>query len=153
MIKLVIFLDFDGVFHPLIDGKKFQDLPEFQKIIEKYNNHFNFNIVISSSWKDKYNLEELKKFLPNTISQYVIDTTPSFPNQDGSRYQESQEWLTKNPDWEYWLAIDDDHYAWNKHENLIWCHDKFKAREVQIFEEKLNTIISLEKKIKIRQKI
>ena len=141
MKKVVIFLNFDGVFHPLVGGLlKFIDLPNFENKIRENISKFDFKIVISSSWKKEYTISQLKKFFSTDIALLINDVTPSFPPSDGSRYQEALDWLAKNDMSSQWIAIDDDHYAWNRVSNLVWCHDKFQEREMEIFQQLLDQV-------------
>lgn len=141
MKKVVVFLDFDGVLHPLMGGLlQFVDLPNFEAKIRENKNRFDFNIVISSTWKKNYTLSQIRKFFSPDIALLISDVTPSFPSGDGSRYNEALDWLAKNDMSSAWIAIDDDHYAWNRVSNLVWCHDKFQEREMEIFQQLLEQV-------------
>lgn len=141
-IPVAIFLDFDGVFHPYFssDQEKFQDVPNFQKVLENYSDKIDFNIVISSSWKKRKSLDEIKAIFPKFISDKIVSKTPNFKDEDGSRLAEAKEWLS-NVDIQHWIAIDDDSFAWNKCENLVWCMDKFQEDEAESLSFKLDCIL------------
>jgi hypothetical protein len=74
---------------------------------------FGSRIVITSSWKHEFNLEELKQiFESNGISkEWVAGITPSIAtvSEDGgySRGYEIQQWLEENTDDAPYLIIDD----------------------------------------------
>ena len=141
-IPVAIFLDFDGVFHPYFssDEEKFQDVPQFQKIIEKYSDKIDFNIVISSSWKKRKTLDEIKSIFPKVIAERIVSKTSNFKDEDGSRLAEAKEWLS-NSNIQHWIAIDDDSFAWHKSENLVWCMDKFQEDESESLSFKLECIL------------
>lgn len=142
MKKVVLFLDFDGVFHPLINAPLFfQDLPAFEKIIRDNMSNFNFKIVISSTWRNRKSMSDLKSIFSPDIALLVNDITPNLGKTgDGHRYQEALHWLAINDMSAHWIALDDDNYAWDNVSNLVWCHDKFQEREIDLFQEKLNSI-------------
>lgn len=140
MKKVAIFLDFDGVFHPLMGSTKhFGDLKNFEAVIKEYFQILDIDFIISSSWKNRYSMEEIKSFFSKEIAEKIIGVTEEKGNGDGARYNSAQEFM-KNSKYDYWIALDDDHYAWNRVENLVWCHDKFQDREVSILKERLEKL-------------
>jgi len=61
MTKKYLFLDFDGVLHSTRDNSQlFERLKLLMPLIDKYV----FNIVISSSWRFQFNLQDIKNFFP-----------------------------------------------------------------------------------------
>lgn len=140
MKKVAIFLDFDGVFHPLMGSTKhFCDLKNFETVMKEYSQILDIDFIISSSWKNRYSIEEIKSFFSKEIAEKIIGFTVEKTTGDGSRYASAQEFM-KNSNYDYWLALDDDHYAWNRVENLVWCHDEVKDREVAILKERLDKL-------------
>lgn len=141
-VPVAIFLDFDGVFHPYFssDNEKFQDVPNFKEIIDRYSDRIDFNIVISSSWKKRKTLDEIKSIFPKIIADKIVSKTPDFKDEDGSRLAEAKEWIA-NSNIQHWIAIDDDSFAWNKSENLVWCMDKFQEDEAESLSFKLDSIL------------
>lgn len=117
-MKVVLFLDFDGVLHPepfhpdgyLCHIDRVQDvLREFADQVE---------IVISSSWRDFHSLAELRDMFASDIGALVVGVTPSIrtPSPDWlpgiaprhEREWEIETWLKANRPWGTpWLAIDD----------------------------------------------
>ncbi len=143
MKNVIVFLDFDGVFHPYFSENKFEDLPLFESIIREYSDKINFKMVISSSWKKRKTLDEIKAIFSNDIASQIVSVAPTLEDSDGSRLKEAQLWLEANNNEKCnWIALDDDHYAWGKHENLVWCLDKFKEHESALLKSKLNVILA-----------
>jgi hypothetical protein len=137
MKKVYMFLDFDGVFHPLIGEKtQFADLNNFEQLVRKHSKSLDIKLIISSSWRIRYSLSELKGIFSKDIAEMVIDVTPVINQEgDGIRLREAQAWMNINQINAPWIALDDDHYAWDRVPNLVWCHDKFQEREIKILED------------------
>src|SRR5699024_1457220 len=77
---------------------------------EKYSAH----IIVSSNWKDQYELEELREYFEaNHIpARFIEDMTPSeVERHSGAEYRgiEIQQWLDENAEEDAsYLIIDDD---------------------------------------------
>ena len=115
---ITIFLDFDGVLHPMHQAKEslFQGLPLFESIVLNYSPQ-ELQVVVSSSWGRVYPFEEIKALFSPRVQPYVIDITPQFfetenlPSELWSflRHGECWMWMHQNmPPESPWLAIDDD---------------------------------------------
>lgn len=113
----VLFLDFDGVTHPE---------PSFQEdvfcrlhLIEDVLLEFPaVDVVISSSWRDHYPLDELRGFFCEALRSRVVGVTPSITNPSsdwlpghGAQFErqwEIETWMKSHRPWGTpWLAIDD----------------------------------------------
>lgn len=119
-----IFLDIDGVLntwrHRLRQEEKTGDssihnwCPEACKNLRKLCEEYDVQIVISSNWKDQYELEEIKRFFKKNglPSEYIIDMTPSeVERHEAAEYRglEIQQWLNRNgSDDASYLIIDDE---------------------------------------------
>jgi len=111
---MLIFLDFDGVTHPVGGGNNYfftESLNVLRYISEKYEPKF----VISSPWKNAYTLKELKSFLPD-ISHRIIGKTPNYTGapRDYIRELECRYFVKKNNFSETLIAIDDQAENFNK---------------------------------------
>lgn len=75
----VIFLDFDGVTHPVgcEEILEFCFLPNIQNTIKTYLGEW--KIVISSGWKNLYSTSFLKSFFSSDIKKHIYGVTPSIP--------------------------------------------------------------------------
>lgn len=101
----IVFLDIDGVIttiHSEVneEGIIFDDscILWLNKLFKKAN----FQVVISSTWRETYNLSELQKIL-NQLKVEIIATTPIL----GDRGFEITSYLQKNPCHNY-IVIDDN---------------------------------------------
>jgi len=101
-----LFLDFDGVLHPSLcnDKDKFSNA----KLLEEALSPSSCQIIISSSWRFQFTLDQLKKVLPKTVSNLVTDTTGEAITGQYARYNEIKHWLeSKQKPFADWMAIDD----------------------------------------------
>ncbi len=113
--KFIVFLDIDGVMHPV---RKLPSDPYFVEectapLFEIFRNH-PLEVVISSTWKDAFSLRELRDRFPDDLRPRIIGVTPSFTV--GDRYTRHKECLLylkkKGGAQQPWIAIDDspDHF-------------------------------------------
>lgn len=116
----ILFLDFDGVTHPEPSPSDQAHclLPLIEAVLRE---HPTVEIVISSSWRDHYTLEEMRDFFAPDIGARLIGVTPSIKNPGSDwlpghvpeyeREWEIESWMKSNRPWGTpWLAIDDRHY-------------------------------------------
>lgn len=107
---MLIFIDFDGVLHPLTrEEPDFCRLHLLWKILRACPH---VNIVFSSSWREIYQLEEMVKFVTygggEDLADRVIGKTPILGGARCDRRDlEIQSWLNTNGYKCQWLAIDD----------------------------------------------
>lgn len=105
---MILFLDFDGVLHPFHrPNGALVLLPEFERVVRDYPR---LDIVISSSWRTGYSLEELRAFFSDDIAERIIDVTPVLPITGNLfvREAEIEAWLdTAGRRAEPWVALDD----------------------------------------------
>jgi hypothetical protein len=110
MLVTYIFLDIDGVLRKKTDpNNKLND--ELTNILASSIDEENIQIVISSTWRIAYSLENLKQLFPESMRQFIASATPEHPNQNINfvRERECMAWLRANaitPS--YYVAIDDD---------------------------------------------
>jgi len=117
-----IFLDIDGV---LVKEEVFTELnleEDLPRLDESCANYFaetvrrypHTKIVISSSWREIYSLEEIKSVFPKDIANRIEGTTPLCTRPvKFFRYQEVLDYLEVHDALEQpWVAIDDirEHY-------------------------------------------
>lgn len=128
----VLFLDFDGVLHPMPHHhvNVFCQLPILEEVLLTFPE---VRIVVSSSWRESYDLAMLREVFSPALQPQVIDVTPRwdvYRELHGlttySRQWECEKWLAQNgavgaP----WLAIDDMR-EWFEPDcpDLLWTNPK-----------------------------
>ncbi|TXI97958.1 MAG: hypothetical protein E6Q32_10905 [Neisseriales bacterium] len=96
----VIFLDFDGVLHPKMNGN-FELINNFLTVLK----HFpKATVVISSSWKDGLSKEALASIFGQSVNRIIGCTTSS----KGQNRQGEILSYVRNHCIECYIAIDDD---------------------------------------------
>jgi len=144
MKKFIIFLDFDGVLHPVLCNpeKFFCRKNEFENTIRKLQS---VEIVISSSWRHQYEFEELVNFFSLDIQKLISGCTRSvLESKVTNRYDEIMDYLIHHDrEDEDWIAIDDskDEFPENC-PNLVLCN-KHKGFTEEITKELLIKLGSL----------
>jgi hypothetical protein len=133
---MILFLDFDGVLHPLFtrpelppeESRPFCYLPRFAAVLRDYPS---VEIVISSTWRLKRDLEQLREPFPHDLRPRVIDTTPHLFDDErfGARQREALHWLALHRPGSPWIALDDLCTCWPAVDRLVWCDDGFRERE------------------------
>lgn len=144
MINSIIFLDIDGVLNT-INYLKRQKLgagkvtnkswdPTACKHISMLCEHYNARIVITSSWRHEYTIEQLKDFFAsnNIPDKFIKDVTNSYvPQQDENNYcrgHEVQHWLEENnKDKTPYVIIDDEATFLESQQDHLIRVDKHKG--------------------------
>lgn len=117
-----VFLDFDGVTHPLRDVEDFRCLPLIEQVCREFPE---LRIVITSDWRTLYSLRKLAARFSEDIRARVVGATPLILPRNGSsffglREREARAWLEKHaaPS-ARWFAIDDAPGNWPSRNHLI----------------------------------
>jgi hypothetical protein len=103
-ITRLLFLDFDGVLHPGLAGT----FCYLFRIEEFLLAHPAVGVVLSTSWRQQYSLDELRLYFSPALRVRIIDVTPVLPEGRGQRYAEIQAWLARHGGHLRWAALDDD---------------------------------------------
>lgn len=123
MSNMVIFLDFDGVLHPVpyAEAEVFCFLDEFLSMLDYFPG---VRIVISSSWRFQLNIDELQSMF-GRHGDRLVGVTPDAHLSNFPRLGEILEWIRTNGYQGKWLAIDDafDEFP-DLHPNLFLCDRK-----------------------------
>lgn len=108
---MILFLDFDGVLHPLMRrGLDFCRLPLLWEILRAA---LEVRVVFSTSWREVYRPDEIVEFVTygggEDLAHRIIGQTPSLENEGRywRRDLEIQSWLDANHHTGQWLALDD----------------------------------------------
>ncbi len=127
-MKKILYLDFDGVLHPVDaaksvmtdDGIKVEGEELFRwndKLKNILDQHKDISIVISSSWRYLHSMDEMKSRLGD-LSSYVEDIVAK---ERGNRFDLiSKDFESRGAD--SFIVLDDDVYAFPENcEQLIAC--------------------------------
>ncbi|TXI88791.1 MAG: hypothetical protein E6Q40_03190 [Cupriavidus sp.] len=119
---MLLFLDFDGVLHPLGSSpdRLFCRLPALESWLRA---HEAVEVVISSTWRVSRSLDELKSFFAEDLRSRVQGVTPVLRHLDWSEYHEELPPMrferedeirryrnSSGQSWRPWSALDDQ--AW-----------------------------------------
>lgn len=124
--NIILFLDFDGVLHPVgtrtAGEKDFSKLPQLEAWLRA---NPIVSVVISSSWRDCMSLALLQQFFSADLRSRIIDKCPILPFEPAPefwRYAEIMAWIDQQQYRGKWLALDDavDEFPPN-FEQLIIC--------------------------------
>ncbi len=107
-MRKLIFLDFDGVLHP--DG-----IATFSRVslLEEYLLKIpDAEIVITSTWRETHNLDELRNFFSEPFRSRIIGITPALEDgyDTGGRQLEIESFLDSaglTVENSSWVAVDD----------------------------------------------
>lgn len=104
----LLFLDFDGVLHPHEHYRQqhFSSLPRLETLLRDYPG---VNVVVTSSWRESFDLCELRQFFSEEIAPRIIGVTPYIDDSKPfRRYREIQLFLAQHAGLQTsWLALDD----------------------------------------------
>jgi hypothetical protein len=115
----ILFLDFDGVMHPEFcnESKHFVHLATFEAVMRAAPS---VELVISSTWRQKRSLDELKALFTADVAARIIGSTPLYAQLEDvpdsllgyEREAECRSWLRQHGRAaQEWLALDDR--SWN----------------------------------------
>lgn len=107
---MILFLDFDGVLHPLDAraGPQFCRRPLLEAMLLA-DSCAGTGIVISSAWRKLYSLRQLRLMFSPALQRRILGCTPVIED-DGPylRGREIRAWLCAHALEDPWLALDDD---------------------------------------------
>lgn len=120
---MILFLDFDGVLHPLMRREPdFCRLPLLWEILRACPEA---RVVFSTSWREIYRPDEILEFVTfgggEDLAHHFVGQTPRIKTGTDCdrRDLEIQSWIDTNKHTGHWLAIDDQPPLFNGgHPNL-----------------------------------
>ena len=136
MRKITLFLDFDGVTHPLHchESKHFSCLHGLEEVLREMPS---VEVVISSTWRHQYSLHKLKSRFSVDIADRIAGVTPTMPDFTQlperlcgfPRHAECLQWMrTHRLPFDAWLAIDDRPYLFEPFfDGLVVTESRFGA--------------------------
>lgn len=121
--RTTLFLDFDGVTHPELSLEKnhFRCLPSIEEVLRELPQ---VDVVISSTWRLRHNLQELRHFFSHDIAPRVVDITPhdldpgDMPSKlmGYPRHAECWQWMRLHrAASDNWVALDDRPWLFRPH--------------------------------------
>ena len=131
MITPILFLDFDGVMHPAsyIKGQqRFCNAPWLEAVLAKHP----LRIVVSSSWRFHYPMDQILGSMPPKLAQAVVGATGEAHIGPWARFHEIKAWLAQHAPLADWRAADDAVFEFPKPcPELIVCdpQDGFGAKQ------------------------
>lgn len=96
-MQSVLFLDFDGVLHPIggnASGTPFGRLPLLEAMLREARCAA-VRIVVSSTWREAYSPSRLRSVFATDLRARVIDVTPTLDDYDGTYAR----WHEIRPGW------------------------------------------------------
>lgn len=133
---MILFLDIDGVLHPLMprrdrpqsEAGQLSYLPRLAKVLSQYPE---VQIVISSTWRVTRTLDQLRVLFPEDLQHRVVGVTPVLDEAryPGGREIEALAWLDAHAPGEEWVALDDCAPCWTSLWRLVICDDGFRVAE------------------------
>jgi hypothetical protein len=105
--KFLVFLDFDGVLHPVRASSHEKFRPDSIHSVNRILDELEANIVLSTAWRMDFGIEKFNAWFKNRI----IDSTPVHEinlQKNNPRFHEIMDFLIKKK-WINvpWIAIDD----------------------------------------------
>ena len=101
----LLFLDFDGVLHSVKAGKHelFRKAPLLNNLLIEHP----CQVVISSSWRLYFRLDELRHRLQPPLANLIIGQTGPREERRWSRFTEITKYINANKPQADWRALDD----------------------------------------------
>lgn len=125
-----LFLDFDGVLHPTVATPK-QLFSQAQMLVETIE-RWRPRIVISSSWRFHFSLEEILSRLPQGIAAQVCGMTGKAHVGKYARWHEIQAYCTQHRI-ANWRALDDSSFEFPADcQELIRCDGARGLTELEV---------------------
>lgn len=143
--NVLIFLDFDGVLHPVCprddlpaaESQAFCYLPRLAQVLQDFPE---IEIVITSTWRLHLNLDQLREMFPIELRGKIVGMTAGLVDDErfGGREFEAMVWRYMHRPGAQWIALDDLTTAWPTTERLVLCFDGFRDAE----EARMRTLLT-----------
>jgi hypothetical protein len=113
---MILFTEFNDVIHPeyfpgtvparyRANTDDFSCLPQLERLLREFPL---LQIVISSTWRLRRSLEELRTFFSPDIAERIIGITPELPSMPYRRQREIETWIAQHAPGQPWVALDND---------------------------------------------
>lgn len=143
---MYLFLDIDGVLRPLDSIPGLLDASCRQYFGAVMIKHPDWQIVLTSSWRQEHPLDYLQSLFPSKIRTQIIGVTaPAESNSGAYKQKEVEAYLTHHAIDSSWLAIDDNAALYAPSAPLFTIDGKlgFTATDAQELHVKLSKIDKL----------
>jgi hypothetical protein len=110
--RVVLFLDFDGVLHPVggvPERQRMGKLPMLEALLREPALQ-RVDIVISSTWRVIHTAAQLRSLFAPDMRERVIGCTPQLERHltPHRRHEDIAAWLEAHPKVREWVTLDDD---------------------------------------------
>jgi hypothetical protein len=127
----ILFLDFDGVLHPTFAAPE-DRLMHLAALADALHD-VQCEIVISSSWRFQYSLDQLRQLMPLGLRAKIRHCTGDAMSGRHARYEEIKAYLALHCDPVDWRALDDSRYEFPRDcQRVILCDPARGLGEPQI---------------------
>ncbi|MDB5807634.1 MAG: uncharacterized protein JWN73_4956 [Betaproteobacteria bacterium] len=112
---VILFLDFDGVLHPVggvPERQRMGKLPLLEALLREPGLE-GVGIVISSTWRVIHTAAQLRSLFAPDMRERVLGCTPQLEQHrtPHRRYEDISAWLRAHPAIREWVALDDDFHG------------------------------------------
>ena len=114
-VRVILFLDFDGVLHPVggtLRQQRMEKLPLLESLLREPGLQ-QVGIVISSTWRLIHTPAQLRSMFAPDLRRRVLGCTPQLERHLSSqrRHEDITAWLRLHPGIRQWVALDDDFHG------------------------------------------
>lgn len=112
--SILLFLDFDGVLHPAsaMEDNFFCCLPLLESFLRE---HPMMGVVISSSWRHHYPLDELVAYFSDDIRPRIVGATRDVRESNApNRHKEIEDYLVMSNERRPYIVLDDSRFEFPK---------------------------------------
>lgn len=124
-VGTILFLDFDGVLHApnCRAAHLFAHLARLEAVLMDFPE---VAIVVSSSWRERRTLAQLREPFAIEMRERVVGSTPllRFQREQPHRGLECTTWLAQNAPDAPWLAIDDEAHLFGPNHRVLVCDSR-----------------------------
>jgi len=130
-MKMILFLDFDGVLHPTTNiSKYFSRLPHLEEVLRDFPD---IQIVLTTTWRTAEDMRDLKQHFSPDIAERIIGTTEEIEVDSFQRYKEILDFLKKNKlNNKAWVALDDQAFNFPDHAPVVLTNSNEGLAEASI---------------------
>ncbi len=109
---MILFLDFDGVLRRKQAPLYRLEAPLVDRLAALLRSYPEVRIVVSSSWKDAFTMDEIRKHFPEDMARRISGRIPTLAVVNSHpRFAEVKAYLRRAGVQEPWVAVDDDPLA------------------------------------------